>query len=174
MINFFIKKRLKSYRKMIEQALCKSTFEQAKIVDEWFNDNITYKKDTAGRIDTKGNRDYYQTLQETLERGTGDCEDYAIAKMHTLIKLGVKREKLRLSFGYVFGESHGVLLYFLSDSKNIPPLVLDNNHYIDSLYGRTDFRSTYQVGFDGVYVGNELKHNNHSAWDDLVSRSGLA
>jgi hypothetical protein len=49
----------------------------------------------AGRIryvpDSKG-RDYWQTPEETLEKGIGDCEDIAIYTHHLLLRKGIKAE----------------------------------------------------------------------------------
>ncbi|WP_237707120.1 transglutaminase-like cysteine peptidase [Pseudoalteromonas sp. BSi20652] len=42
--------------------------------------------------------DYWTTPLETLGRGLGDCEDYAIAKYISLRALGVIDDKLRLIY----------------------------------------------------------------------------
>jgi hypothetical protein len=47
------------------------TWQEAAI---WIDENITYTPD----LDTHGQREYWQAPQETLDRGTGDCEDFAI------------------------------------------------------------------------------------------------
>lgn len=40
--------------------------------------------------------DYWQTFMETIDRGAGDCEDYAIMKYHVLRAMGVRPEAMTL------------------------------------------------------------------------------
>jgi predicted transglutaminase-like cysteine proteinase len=47
----------------------------------------------------EGVSDYWQTPKQSLERGLGDCDDYAIGKFFTLRTLGVPEKNLRLMFG---------------------------------------------------------------------------
>ncbi len=70
--------------------------------------------------------DYWMTPKEFFIAGSGDCEDYAIAKMYTLLYLGIDPKKLFLSVVKVKGHTtlHMILLYF--DKKDAIPLVLDN------------------------------------------------
>lgn len=49
-------------------------------------------------IEYKADRDdYWQTSEETLELGTGDCEDMAILLYMTLLELGVSEDKIALA-----------------------------------------------------------------------------
>lgn len=70
--------------------------------------------------------DYWMTPKEFFIAGSGDCEDYAIAKFYTLRYLGINPKHLLLSVVQVKGSSslHMVLLYL--PSKDDIPLVLDN------------------------------------------------
>lgn len=70
--------------------------------------------------------DYWMTPKEFFIAGSGDCEDYAIAKFYTLRYLGVDPKHLFLSVVQVKGSStlHMILLY--RENKNEVPLVLDN------------------------------------------------
>lgn len=43
-----------------------------------------------------GRADHWAPAPETFRRGTGDCEDFAIAKMELLATLGISRDKIRL------------------------------------------------------------------------------
>lgn len=57
----------------------RDVFSQMQAVNTYVNRSITYKSDG---IDT----DYWQYPEETLQKHTGDCEDYAILKaalLHT-------------------------------------------------------------------------------------------
>ena len=70
--------------------------------------------------------DYWETPKEFLTCGYGDCEDYAIIKYFTLIKLGFDKKNLFMTSVYekYTGSYHMVLSYFESYGK--PPLTLDN------------------------------------------------
>lgn len=50
-------------------------------VDAWVNEFLTYAPDAA---------DHWQTPAETLERGRGDCEDFAILKRAMLLAAGYR------------------------------------------------------------------------------------
>ena len=54
-------------------------------VNSWTNARVRYVEDSAGY----GRADYWADASRTLRRGTGDCEDIAIAKMQLLAALGV-------------------------------------------------------------------------------------
>ncbi len=57
------------------------SINQALLAFDWVRDNIEYKRDMGG--------DYWQSAQETLDRGTGDCEDQAILMSSLLGALGL-------------------------------------------------------------------------------------
>lgn len=75
-----------------------------------------------------GRDDHWADPLQFIERGAGDCEDFAVAKYFALRAAGVPAE--RLEFGYVRHpirfRSHMVLLYRAAPSA--PALVLDNEH----------------------------------------------
>lgn len=66
--------------------------------------------------------DHWATPLETVSRGTGDCEDFAILKLFTLRYLGVSAQDLRLFTVEKGDNGHAVLL------ANTPgePVILDN------------------------------------------------
>jgi predicted transglutaminase-like cysteine proteinase len=63
-------------------------------INHFFNTYIKYTTDTI--------KDNWQTPEETLERGAGDCEDLAIAKYFMALELGLDEEDL--SIVYCFDE----------------------------------------------------------------------
>ncbi len=67
----------------------------------------------------------WSSPKEFLIKGSGDCEDYVIAKYFTLLELGINENQLFLSVVKVKGEKdfHMILLY-LDDFNKI--YVLDN------------------------------------------------
>ncbi|MAH04546.1 MAG: hypothetical protein CL561_03200 [Alphaproteobacteria bacterium] len=90
--------------------------EMLNTVDKIINDRIVEAKD----IESSGRDDYFSTPYETITRGNGDCEDYAILKYFTLKHLGYPEEDLRV----VFMHKHASLLAL---NENGMPVHLDNN-----------------------------------------------
>lgn len=107
-------------------------------------DDTQYKKE-----------DYWQTPKEFLIRGAGDCEDYAIIKYFSLIKLGVEKKKLYLTTvkEKFSGGSHMVLSYFEREKKS--PLILDNLSFrVLDLQTREDLEPQLFINDSGVYKIN--------------------
>lgn len=103
-------------------------------------------------------RDYWETPKEFLTIGYGDCEDYAIIKYFTLLKLGFAKEKLYLTAvrEKFRGKYHLVLSYF--EDKNKSPLILDNLSFrILDLETRKDLKVDMFINSNGVYKLNEKK-----------------
>lgn len=95
--------------------------KQLSKVNLYLNQLLT-KKD----IQHHSNSDYWETPKEFLITGKGDCEDYAIIKYYTLLKLGFKKSRLYMTIVYekYSKKYHMVLSYF--KSRKQPPLILDN------------------------------------------------
>jgi predicted transglutaminase-like cysteine proteinase len=112
-----IAKRFGNFYKFIKKAK-KFPTEKKLIRTNFFINRIISKHDEKGN-------DSWSTPKEFLINGYGDCEDYAISKYFTLIKLGIPKNKLFLSVVKVNGsvDFHMVLLYI---SKDNDILVLDN------------------------------------------------
>lgn len=62
-------------------------------VNTWTNRHVRYAEDSK----LYGRADYWAGAQATLERGAGDCEDIAIAKLALLGELGVPRSDIFLT-----------------------------------------------------------------------------
>ena len=103
--------------------------EPAKLqaVNQFFNRRILFRDD----LEVWGEIDHWASPVETLSRGAGDCEDYAIAKYFSLTAAGVPSSRLRLVYvrariggpqGAV--QAHMVLAYY--PVSNTEPLILDN------------------------------------------------
>ncbi len=94
--------------------------EQVEAVNRWVNRQIEFGEDR----DIYGRADYWATASETFQRGVGDCEDYAIAKMELLSALGIRRDKMRLVVArdLVRNADHAVLVVTLADGA----VMLDN------------------------------------------------
>lgn len=58
------------------------------------NQLVMYKND----LEKHGKPDKWQSAIETLSYATGDCEDYAILKMHYLLKAGCEKSDMRMGY----------------------------------------------------------------------------
>ncbi|BEV70594.1 MULTISPECIES: transglutaminase-like cysteine peptidase [unclassified Paludibacterium] len=107
-------------------------------------------------------QDYWSTPAETLRRGQGDCEDYAILKYFTLRQLGVATDKLWLTFARVrvggpdspLTLQHMVLAYYPTPGTD--PLILDN--LVGSLYPasmRPDLQAEWSFNTEILQIGQE-------------------
>jgi len=93
-------------------------------MNQFFNRGVLFQ----GDLDVWGMPDYWASPLELLDRGQGDCEDYALAKYFTLIAMGVSPVKLRMVYvrADVGGQvlAHMVLAYYATPDAD--PLILDN------------------------------------------------
>ncbi len=118
-------------------------------------DIVTYKQN-----------DYWGTPKEFLICGYGDCEDFAIIKYFTLLKLGFEKERLFITTSHekFTGQPHMVLSYF--ESKEKPPLILDNLSYkVLDLSKRVDLEPKIFINEEGSYKLDA--HNNLSRVGDV-------
>jgi len=139
--------RVLDYYKTIEK--CKTLSKDAKLKKiNFYLNRLLPQYDAV----TKHQEDYWQTPKEFLKLGFGDCEDYAIIKYYSLIKLGFDEKKLFLTVvkDRYKGEYHMVLSYF--KNKNKPPLLLDNLSFkILTLKQRGDLSVVYMMNSTGLY-----------------------
>jgi predicted transglutaminase-like cysteine proteinase len=133
--------------------------ERVRKVHEFVNDHVTYAEDSV----TWRVSDYWATPLETLSRGVGDCEDYAIAKYFSLLIAGVPSSQLRMTYvkarlGGLAGNSnapsiaHMVLAYYPTVTGE--PLILDS--LLDAVKPasqRPDLTPVFSFNSDGLWVG---------------------
>src|SRR5690606_6378361 len=102
-------------------------------------------------------KDYWATPLESLGRGLGDCEDFAIGKYFSLVHLGIDPDKLR--FIYVRAKvgpenksiPHMVLGYY--SRPDVAPLVLDNlKGGILPANQRKDLSPVFSFNTAGIYA----------------------
>ena len=172
--------RLKNWQGMVQEGLRpdSSEAERLALVNTFFNKNIRFGTD----LEVWEQEDYWATPLETLGRGAGDCEDFAIAKYFSLVALGVPEPKLR--FVYVRAllqqgqalrvEPHMVLAYYKSPGAE--PLVLDNlASIIATASQRSDLTPVYSFNkegyFNGVLRTALSKGTRLSRWEDLLLRA---
>lgn len=170
---------LNQWRDMVMQVQNLPEREKMNRVNDFFNRRVQFREDA----DIWAKADYWATPLETLGRGEGDCEDFAIAKYVTLKSLGVPVEKLRMTYvrAQIGGSSsvsqaHMVLSYYPSAVEE--PLILDN--LIDDIRPasrRADLYPVFSFNSAGLWVGSgptEKASGSSTArlsrWRDLIAR----
>ena len=95
-------------------------------VNQWVNREIAYVGDDRNYRQ----RDFWATAEQTITRGKGDCEDFAILKMQMLRAAGIDPERMKLVLlrDLAANADHAFLLVQTDAGK----LVLDN--VTDRLY----------------------------------------
>ncbi len=97
--------------------------------------------------------DYWATRKEFIYKGSGDCEDFVIAKYFTLLELGIDETKLSLLHNIHNNEYHLVLAYQEDQFSDV--FVLDNiNKNILPLTQRNDILVLYTL--ETIDINNEI------------------
>lgn len=121
-------------------------------VNEFFNRRIVFTDDATAW----GQNDYWASPLETLEKGQGDCEDYAIAKYFSLAASGVPTARLRMVYvrARLAGQSlaHMVLAYY--PQPGAEPLILDNlRPEVLAASQRPDLTPVFSFNTEGLWQG---------------------
>lgn len=153
--------------------------EKIERINAFFNRKIAFKDDA----EVWGAPDYWATPLETLGKGAGDCEDFAIAKYISLKLLDVPVDKMRLIYvrAQIGGphssltQAHMVVGYY--ETPGADPLILDN--LVTAIYPavrRPDLFPVFSFNSDGLWVGPASGNPTASAtarlsrWRDVISR----
>lgn len=151
--------------------------EQLSAVNTFFNQRIRWQTDS----EIYGVEDFWATPAETLGRGTGDCEDFTIAKYVSLRQLGIPAEQLRLTYVQLKvtatrSQAHMVLAWY--PKPNTVPLILDNaNPRILPASQRTDLQPIFSFNSDELWLGNARSATTASPsarisqWRQMVARA---
>lgn len=124
-------------------------------LNQFFNRRIQSREDT----ELWGQVDHWASPLEMLEKGAGDCEDFAIAKFFSLVALGMPVHKLRLVYvraqlGGPGGpvQAHMVLAYYASPGAE--PLILDNLvGDVRPASRRPDLAPVFSFNSEGLWQG---------------------
>jgi predicted transglutaminase-like cysteine proteinase len=121
-------------------------------INTFFNRNVIYREDQ----EVWGSVDYWATPIETLAKGAGDCEDYAIGKYFSLIAAGIPSVKMRLVYVRaqmgVAIQAHMVLAYY--PQPDAEPLILDNLITdIRPASRRPDLAPVFSFSAEGLWQG---------------------
>lgn len=164
-----------AWRRMIEESRSLPDNDKLNRVNSFFNRRMLFEDD----IVVWGQADYWATPLEFMGRGSGDCEDFAIAKYITLQKMGIDNERLRLVYvrvksGSTASIAHMVLGFYPQPAQE--PLILDN--LISSVRlasQRPDLSPIFSFNDNGLWVGGATASNADpttrlSRWRDVLDR----
>jgi len=167
------------WQQLLKDSAAQTEPAKLKQVNDFFNRRIRFGEDLA----IWGQRDYWATPMETLGRGAGDCEDFAIAKYFTLLLLNVPDEKMRLIYvlarlGGVnssITQAHMVLAYY--PSPEAEPQILDN--LIDDMLPasrRLDLQPVFSFNSQGLWQGVSGTRgpggtSSLTRWQELLRRA---
>lgn len=144
-------------------------------VNTFFNRAIQFRDDK----DVWGQLDYWASPLEMMNRGQGDCEDFAIAKYFALMAAGVPSAKLRLVYvraqiGAVT-QAHMVLAYYRDPLAE--PLILDNLlGDIRPASRRPDLKPVFSFNAEGMWQGVGASSAGDpsarlSRWRDMLTKA---
>ena len=147
-------------------------------INSFFN-RLPYRSDYR----VWAHEDYWASPLEFLEKGVGDCEDYAIAKYITLRKTGVPESQLRLAYvrHKPRSQAHLVLIVEYQDGRQV---VMDNlTNALQSPERRGDLEPVYAFNdinlwtldddFQKRLIGLSSRLPNWVALKDKTWDSGL-
>ena len=172
---------LKDWQQVVASA--KSLSEDAKLkrINDFFNQNVAFDDD----MNIWQQSDYWATPLETIGKGRGDCEDFAIAKYYSLRLAGIPVSKMRLIYVKaklkvptgVIQQAHMVLAYYASPAAE--PQVLDNlDTTIRPASKRPDLQPVFSFNSQGIFAGVSGKEaasaggtGRLSRWEDLMRRA---
>lgn len=126
--------------------------ERLQAVNQFFNRRIVFKDDQ----EVWGEVDHWTSPLELLDKGQGDCEDYAIAKYFALLTTGMPESRLRMVYvrALVGGaaQAHMVLAYYAAPDAE--PLILDNLvSEIRPASRRPDLAPVFSFNSEGLWQG---------------------
>ncbi|MBS7663533.1 transglutaminase-like cysteine peptidase [Pseudomonas lalucatii] len=165
--------RLTSWHILIARGRDADERSKLEAVNDFINNAVAFGDD----LDIWGEEEYWATPLQTLTRGRGDCEDFAIGKYFTLVRMGVPSDKLRLTFVKALSrnQAHMVLTYY--PTPNAQPLVLDNlERDIRPAAERGDLLPVYAFNHHGIFLAKSPQQKSRqsprmlSRWSELNER----
>lgn len=126
---------------------------QLEAINRFFNRHIEFATDWQ----TWGREDYWASPLQSLAKGSGDCEDFAIAKYFGLLAVGVPVSRLRLVYVRARRDdgalqAHMVLAYY--PAANAEVQVLDN--LVETVLPtsrRGDLTPVFSFNSEGLWQG---------------------
>jgi predicted transglutaminase-like cysteine proteinase len=164
-----------AWRRLVEDSKALPDNDKLNMANTFFNRRMLFEDD----IVVWNQVDHWATPLEFMGRGSGDCEDYAIAKYITLQMMGMSNERMRLIYvraksGATASVAHMVLGFYPQPSDE--PLILDN--LISSVRPasqRPDLSPIFSFNNNGLWVGGASASSADptarlSRWRDVLDR----
>jgi predicted transglutaminase-like cysteine proteinase len=163
---------------LVESASSRSEIDRARAINDHFNRVVAFREDQQ----VWSQVDYWASPLELLEKGAGDCEDFALAKYFSLLMAGVAPAKLRLV--YVRAQipsapngvqAHMVLAYYSAPRSE--PWILDNLvKSVDLASRRVDLVPVFSFNSEGLWVGHGSERVGDavarlSRWSDVLAKA---
>ena len=144
-------------------------FTKLNAVNDYFNE---YKFRSDQQVYNK--IDYWATRKEFMFKGSGDCEDFVIAKYFTLLETGIDENKLSLLHNIRKNEYHLVLAYQEDQFSDV--LILDNiEKNIKPLTSRNDILVLYTLKTidlnEAVDLTSDLQNLSNYKWTKIYRKS---
>lgn len=144
-------------------------FIKLNTVNDLFNE-YSFKSD----MDVYKKTDYWATRKEFIYKGSGDCEDFVIAKYFTLLELGIDESKLSLLHNLHDNQYHLVLAYQEDQFSDL--FILDNiNKRILPLTQRNDILVLYTLKTidlnKAVDLTSDLQNLSNYKWTQIYLKS---
>ena len=165
--------RLTAWEDLIVSDNSQTDLEKLEKVNQFFN-----MMEFVDDIDHWRVKDYWATPIEFIGTQGGDCEDFTIAKYFTLKAMGIKDEKLNLTYvkSITYNVHHMVLAYYSLPGSE--PLILDNIvKDIHPASKRTDLLPIYSFNGTGMWLAKQRgkgklagSSSQLQRWQDLVQR----
>lgn len=167
------------WQKLLAEGSTQSEAAKLRRVNDFFNRRVKFDEDQK----IWAQSDYWATPMETLGRGAGDCEDFAIVKYFTLLALGIPDEKLRLIYVQArlgginssISQAHMVLAFY--PVPNAEPLILDNLiNELQLASRRPDLQPVFSFNSQGLWQGvtgamGAGGPGTLSRWQELLRRA---
>ncbi|HYW58206.1 MAG TPA: transglutaminase-like cysteine peptidase [Polaromonas sp.] len=169
----------KDWQKLVQDNANQPATAKIRQVNDFFNRRVKFGDDQV----VWGQSDYWATPVETIGRGAGDCEDFAIAKYFTLLLLSIPDEKLRLIYVQArigganssITQAHMVLAFY--PEPNAEPLILDNLiNDLQPASRRRDLLPVFSFNGMGLWQGVSGAQgaggpSSLSRWQELLKRA---
>ncbi len=144
-------------------------FTKLNAVNDYFNE---YKFRSDQEVYKKV--DYWATRKEFMFKGSGDCEDFVIAKYFTLLETGIDENKLSLLHNIRKNEYHLVLAYQEDQFSDV--LILDNiEKKIMPLTSRNDILVLYTLKTidlnEAIDLTSDLQNLSNYKWTKIYRKS---
>lgn len=169
---------LQALRPVLTAALGQDDLGRLQAINQFFNRRIAFRDDR----DVWGEVDYWASPLEMLQKGEGDCEDFAVAKYFSLRVAGMSAHKLRLVYvraqtGGPGGpvQAHMVLAYY--EAPGAEPLILDNLlGDVRPASKRPDLTPVFSFNGEGLWQGTGVQQAGDplarlSRWRELMTKA---